>query len=103
MSTCTKCASLQAYVPPESHPALRRRVVKHRFLDLIETYECLDCGTNWERTVLTEGTQTVSYRWQLTAGPIRPVSQSIPNTGCTDLDHALASWIRPTFEEQAYT
>jgi hypothetical protein len=101
MGTCTICASLKANARPESHPALRRRSVSHRFLDVFETYVCLKCGANWERTVLNEDTQAVSYRWTLTAVPIQPTTLTIPNTGCTDLDHALASWIRPTFHEQA--
>src|SRR5258708_6071664 len=102
MSTCKKCASLQSDTRPESHPALRRQSVRQRFLDVFETYECLDCGTSWERIVLTEDKHPTRYRWKLAAGLIQPVSTTIPNTDCADLDHALASWIRPTFEEQVH-
>ena len=101
MSTCTICASLKSNARPESHAALRRRGVSHRFLDVFETYVCLDCGANWERTVLNEDTQVVSYRWTITAVPIKSATLTIPNAGGTELDHALASWIRPIFEEQA--
>ena len=101
MSTCTKCASLQSDTLPESHPTLQRQSVRQRFLDVSETYACLDCGTNWERIALTEDKYSVKYRWKLPDGPIRPASLMVP-TDCLDLSRALASWVRPTFEEQIY-
>jgi hypothetical protein len=101
MKTCTKCASLQSDTVPESHPALRRQGVRQRFLDVSETYACMDCGTNWERIALADDKDPIRYRWKSTVGPIRPTSLMIP-ADCAELDHALASWIRPTFEDQVY-
>jgi len=99
MGTCTVCASLKAHSGSEPHPALRRRGVSHRFLDVFETYVCLECGANWERAVI-EDTHAISYRWALTAEPMNTGILSIPHAGCTDLDQALASWIRRPIEDQ---
>src|SRR5258706_15862237 len=101
MSTCTKCASLKSDTLPESHPALRRQSVRQRFLDVSEIYACLDCGTNWERIALADDKHPITYSWKSTARPIRPAFLTV-STDCMDLDHALASWIRPAFEEQAH-
>ena len=101
MSACTICASLTRE-RLESHPALRRRGVSHRFLEVFESYVCSDCGANWERTVLNEDTRAGNYRWTLTAEPNIPAAVSIPDYGCMELDHALASWIKPSFDEQVH-
>ena len=74
--------------------------MSHRFLDVFETYVCLDCGANWERAVFIEDKHSTRYRWKMTGIPIKPVSLMVLNIGCADLDHALASWTRPPFEEQ---
>jgi hypothetical protein len=98
MSTCTQCASLQPDTSPESHPALRRQAVRQRFLDVFETYECLECSTHWERAVLTEDKHPVRYRWKLTSGPALPPSSLLPDINWGELDHALASWLSPTLD-----
>ena len=34
-------------------------------MDVFETYECSDCGSNWEWVILTENKHPVLYRWRL--------------------------------------
>ena len=102
MSTCTKCASLKADARLEAHPALRRRGVSHTFLDVFENYVCLDCGANWERAILVEDKHPNRFRWKLTGMRIEPMAQTTLTIDCADLNHALASWIKPTVDEQPY-
>ena len=102
MSTCTKCASLKADAQLEAHPALRRRGVSHTFLDVFENYVCLNCGANWERAILVEDKHPNRFRWKLTGVPIEPMAQTTLTIDCADLNHALASWIKPTVDEQPY-
>src|SRR4051812_36557606 len=98
MSTCKTCASLQVGLPPESHSALRRQSVRQRFMDVSENYQCLDCGSNWECIISTADEYAVRYRWKMVASQIKPDSITAP-APCTDLDHAVASWIKLPGEE----
>ena len=97
-NTCTKCASLQSHSAPTAHLALKRQNVRQRFLDVFESYECLDCGAQWERIVFTEDKYPTRYLWKWKTA-IMPTPLMLPAAGA-DLQHALASWIRPACEEQ---
>jgi|SRR5690348_7929363 hypothetical protein len=101
MSTCKTCASLKFELPPESHSALRRQSVRQRFLDVSETYECLNCGSNWECIISTAERYAVRYRWRMVAKPIKPASITA-RPSCADLDNAVASWIKVPREEAVH-
>lgn len=100
VSACMKCASLQSYAGREVHLMLKRHAVRQRFLDVFESYECLDCRTQWERIILTEDKHPTRFLWKLKAPAIKPEPINAA-AAYTDLYHALASWIRPTREEHA--
>ena len=100
-SACSKCASLQLYAGREVHFMLKRQSVRQRFLDVFESYECLDCRTQWERVIFTEDKHPTTYLWKLKSPAINQQHYALPAAD-TDLDHALASWIKPTCEEPVY-
>jgi hypothetical protein len=66
---CTYCDCLLDDRSSQSLSTLRRKAVRRRFFDLFETYECPECGANWERAVLTPDKYPVKYRWRLLCGP----------------------------------
>ena len=78
---------------------LKRQTVRQRFLDVFESYECLDCRTRWERVVFTEDKHPTRYSWKLKTPGIKPEPLMLP-AAYTDLYHALASRITPAYEEQ---
>src|SRR3954462_7765042 len=96
---CLKCASLQSYAGREVHLMLQRQTVRQRFLDVFESYECLDCGIHWERIVFTEDKHPTRYLWKLKFSAIKPEPVMLPAAN-EDLHHALACWIKPACEEQ---
>src|SRR5215213_3617836 len=99
MSTCPKCASLGSHTQPQSHSSLKRQNVRQRFFDMFETYECLDCGTHWERIILTEDKHPTRYLWKPKPAAIEPVSGVAP-IDCAQLHDALLSWLPPPFNKQ---
>ena len=100
---CKQCASLNSNtLVADPHAALCRRVVRVRMENLSETYECVDCGTGWERIVTPEDAQTSSYRWRMKAPALWTYAPVDPAIQCADLERALACWTRAPLSEQAH-
>src|SRR3954464_12607657 len=72
LNACMNCASLQSYAGREVHVMLKRQAVRQRFLDVFENYECLDCRTQWERTIFTEDKRPTRFLWKLKTPTVKP-------------------------------
>jgi NADH:ubiquinone oxidoreductase subunit D len=101
MTICKKCDGQHNAHVSGAHSSLVRRGVIMRILDASETYDCLECGTGWERIQMAEDVRNVMYRWKVREGSSQPLRQ-VPTRQCEDLVLALDSWVRPQTVSQEY-
>jgi len=72
MTICNKCVDQRNAHVSGPHSSLVRRGVIMRILDASETYDCLECGTGWERIQMAEDVRNVMYRWKVREGSSHP-------------------------------
>jgi hypothetical protein len=101
MTICKKCDGQHNAHVSGAHSSLVRRGVIMRILDASETYDCLECGTGWERIQMAEDVRNGIYRWKIRERSAEPLRQ-VPTRHCEDLVRALDSWVKPQTVSQEY-